>query len=225
MSRSDPVRPGASLRWDEHLGLGYYPVLLAPGFYGREYWDRYVAYRANSMSGPLVKTRAALVERHCGPSTLVDIGIGSGHFIEDRSGATYGYDVNPIAIRWLLDRGLWWDPYARPPEAVCCWDSLEHMDRPELLVSRVARFVFISIPIFTGRDHALASKHFKPREHFWYFTREGLIRWMDRLGFTLLEANESETDLGREDIGTFAFKRVRTGRTPVPPANLFVPIP
>lgn len=195
------------LKWDDTLGVGYYPVELV-GQYDQSYWNRYVSYKSSSIAEALMKARADLVTRLYGNAPLVDIGIGSGHFIETRGGATYGYDVNPVAIRWLLDKNLWKDPYAVDPEAVACWDSLEHMSRPEALVRCVRSMIFLSIPIFLDPDHVIRSKHYKPSEHFWYFTRDGITQWMRRYGFSLVEENHMETNLGREDIGTFVFKRI-----------------
>lgn len=197
----------AQLVWYDDLGMGYYPVNLV-GQYDKAYWDKYVKYRADPIADSLMKSRSDFVERLYGNGPVVDIGIGSGHFIDWRRASTFGYDVNPIAIRWLLDRDLWWDPYVRDPEAITCWDSLEHMARPEALVRCVKKLIFLSIPIFVDRGHVIQSKHYRPDEHFWYFTRDGLIEWMLRYGFRLVEENQMETDLGREDIGTFVFKRV-----------------
>jgi Methyltransferase domain len=194
------------LTWNDDLGIGYYPVELN-GQYGHDYWSTYVSYRASAIAEPLMRARMDLVADFHGARPLVDIGIGSGHFIETRRSRTFGYDVNPMAIRWLLDRDLWWDPYSRDPEAVSCWDSLEHMGRPEALLRCVRNFVFLSIPIFEDLKHVRRSKHFKPSEHFWYFTRRGLVSWMKSAGFELVMENSMETDLGREDIGTFVFKR------------------
>jgi hypothetical protein len=55
--------------------------------------------------------------------------------------------------------------------------------------------------------HIAQSRHFKPGEHYWYFTTAGLIAWFWKLGFTCREANSMETMAGREDIGTFVFQR------------------
>jgi hypothetical protein len=141
---------------------------------------------------------------------VVDLGIGCGHFVEARGENTFGYDVNEAGIKWLLDRKRWWDPWAKDPENLTCWDSLEHLTRPHELISRVKSHVFVSAPIFRDRSHVLASKHFKPDEHCWYWTEAGLIRWMRDLGFGLCEKNRVESDLGREDIGTFVFVRGTT---------------
>lgn len=195
------------LSWDDAIGVGHYPVELA-GQYGKAYWDRYASYKSSPIADALMKARVNLVGRLYGDAPIVDIGIGSGHFIESRKAMTYGYDVNPIAIRWLIDRDLWWDPFARDPEAIACWDSLEHLSRPETLVRNVKSMIFLSIPIFLSLDHVIRSKHYKPDEHFWYFTRNGIINWMHRYEFDLVEDSQMETNLGREDIGTFVFKRV-----------------
>jgi hypothetical protein len=81
------------------------------------------------------------------------------------------------------------------------------MIRPEAFLRCVRGMVFVSIPIFTDLDHIKRSKHYRPNEHLWYFTREGLVKWMHGHGFGLAEENRMETDLGREDIGTFVFHR------------------
>ena len=49
--------------------------------------------------------------------------------------------------------------------------------------------------------------HFRPDEHCWYFTRDGLMFAMNACGFALVTESSIETELGREDIGTFAFRR------------------
>ena len=193
------------IKWDESLGFGTLEFSVKADQYDLAYWDKYVSYRSNPIGEKLMKARADLVGKYT-EGDVVDIGIGSGHFIDVRKSRTFGYDVNPQAIRWLLDRGLWWDPYFRDPDAITCWDSLEHMNRPDALVRCAKNLIFVSIPIFMDAGHAARSKHYRPDEHFWYFTRNGLVGWMKRYGFQLLEENKMETDLGREDIGTFVFK-------------------
>lgn len=83
------------------------------------------------------------------------------------------------------------------------------MERPDLFVDRVKKFVFVSIPIFAHKEHVLRSKHFRPTQHFWYWTHDGFIRWMQERGFSCVEKNCMESELGREDIGTFVFARAQ----------------
>jgi len=88
------------------------------------------------------------------------------------------------------------------------WDVLEHIPNYQLLLANVREWLFVSLPIFRDAEHVLRSKHFRPTEHCWYFTRDGLVYAMKQCGFELVAESTFETDLGREDIGTFAFQRV-----------------
>lgn len=162
----------------------------------------------------LMHARVDFVERHTdGP--LVDIGIGSGAFIiarnrfYGRDTATAGYDVNPVAREWLSNAGLLSDVESHRPYAISLWDVLEHIPDFTPLLDRVQQYVFVSIPIFDNAEHVLRSKHFRKDEHCWYFTKGGLIQAMGYHGFELDEFNRDEETLGREDIGSFAFRRVR----------------
>jgi hypothetical protein len=214
------IKLGEQLRWNEDLGVGYLPVGADGTEYTYEYWTKYHEYKQSPIAEKLMQVRVDLVEKHSPNAKIVDIGIGSGHFIEVReeranyplnhSGVkriTFGYDVNPHAITWLISHKLWFDPWATDPEIVTCWDSLEHLPRPHEFLARVRSMIYVSIPIFRDKEHCLTSKHFKPGEHLWYFTRTGFINYMKRLGFGLIDENQMETKLGREEIGTFVFRR------------------
>jgi hypothetical protein len=122
---------------------------------------------------------------------------------------TTGFDVNPLGIEWLKSRDAWRSPYDFPVDSITCWDSLEHIAEPHKLLCSVNNFVFISIPIFRDSMHALTSKHYKPREHYWYFTHNGLIETMNGEGFALIHSTNEESVIGREDIHSYCFQRVR----------------
>jgi hypothetical protein len=92
------------------------------------------------------------------------------------------------------------------------WDVLEHISDFQPLLVNVREWLFLSLPIFTDAKHALRSKHFRPDEHCWYFTRDGLVFAMKMCGFVLISESSVETDLGREDIGSFAFRRISDDR-------------
>lgn len=198
-----------SLVWLPERGMGYYPVPLDDAPYDADYFAKYQTYAGSDIGRSLNAYRVALVDKYVS-ADVVDIGIGCGTFIEARGTArTKGYDINPAGVVWLKDRGLYVDLYASEGvDAITCWDSLEHIPEPHKLLSRVKRYVFVSIPIFEGPDHVLASKHYRKDEHLWYFTHGGLIRWMAGYGFGLIESDDGETKAGREGIGTFVFKRV-----------------
>lgn len=158
-----------------------------------------------------MQARFDFVEQHYRSTLpLIDVGIGSGAFIELRRShgrATYGYDINPAGIAWLDERSLLADPHLVAVDGMTLWDVLEHITDFQSLLANVRKWLFVSLPIFADVEHVLRSKHFKPTEHCWYFTRDGLVFAMKSCGFALAAESSIETDLGREDIGTFAFKR------------------
>lgn len=196
------------LVWLPSRGMGWYPVTEAP--YDAAYFAKYEEYADTPMGAALDAVRVGLVRRHTDGGTLVDVGIGCGAFLEALHGAGrggYGYDINPAGVAWLEGRSLWRDPYTEPVDILTFWDVLEHVHDPSELLANCREWVFCSLPIFEGPDHALASKHFRPDEHCWYWTREGLVTWMRAHGFRLVEHGTPECELGREDIHTFAFCR------------------
>lgn len=198
------------LIWAPEIGIGYFPVQAGSEVYDEEYFERIKKNADSDIGRALMRARCDLVEKyHRG--VVLDVGIGSGAFIELRNARgfpTLGFDVNPVAVEYLKRRGLFADPYAEKQEAICCWDVLEHLEDPRILISQVKDWLFLSLPIFSGPMHALASKHFRKTEHFWYWTRAGLIRMMGELGFRIVEYTDVETKIGREDIESFAFRRI-----------------
>lgn len=190
------------LFWNEELGIGYLEVTDSP--YDKEYFEKYVSYESNNMANELNKARQALANKYS-HDELLDIGVGSGIFIRDLDNA-YGYDINPTAIEYLKSINKWMEP--REIDMMTFWDSLEHISEPEDLLELVNKYVIISTPIYDDKEHVLKSKHFRPDEHCWYFTIHGMIHFMNQRGFKCVEYNRMESNLGREDIGTFVFVRV-----------------
>jgi hypothetical protein len=158
------------------------------------------------MSAALTRERVGLVQRYwSGP--VVDVGIGGGAFLRAHPDCT-GIDVNPDALEYLRDRGQLHEDSTC--EALTFWDSAEHMplDALATLLATCSVWCFISMPIYADEADCLASKHFKPGEHLTYFTHFGLVRFMRDHGWSLVEYNDMETQLGRESIGSYAFMRV-----------------
>lgn len=190
----------AQLRWLPDRGIGYFE---GRGFvYGRQYFENYLGYDSSPTGDTLTRARVTFVRNHWNGKVL-DVGIGGGRFVTEIDGI--GHDINPHALRWLREQGRSWDGSA--VEAACFWDSLEHMRNPDEFLVNVRSWAFISIPIFRDAAHARASKHFKPDEHYWYFTRAGLVGFMAAQGFEVRAHSAVEQECGREDIETFAFFR------------------
>lgn len=194
------------MTWIDDPGIGYLPLTGAQP-YDATYFEKYLGYAQTDLGRALNEARLALVARHW-TGSIVDIGIGCGQFVESRP-ATWGYDVNPAGVEWLRARSLYLNPYRYDTRAITCWDSLEHIADPTPLLAGVREMVFVAVPIFRNLAHVRASKHFRPDEHCWYFTRRGLIEFMGAHAFTCVEENDDETRLGREDIRSFAFRRAR----------------
>lgn len=190
------------LLWSDELGRGFHP--RQPMDYSGPYFEKYQQLDATDMGAALTRARVEFVRRHTELQT-VDIGIGGGRFVLESGG--WGYDVNAEAVAWLRDQGLLFDIYASHAEVITCWDSLEHIPSPEQLIKQAGEWVFVSMPIYRDQAHCLASKHFKPGEHLHYFTHDGLLLWFERQGFSCVEYNGIESQLGRDGITSYAFRR------------------
>ncbi len=191
------------LQWLPELGLGFYNVIAQP--YGKEYWEQYRKWDKTPCGDALTAMRRELVAKYW-DFEVTDIGIGGGRFVTERP-LTWGFDVNPHAVEWLKACNKFHDPYIDTVDAATCWDSLEHILDPSPLLRNIRKWLFVSLPIFTSCDDVLQSKHYKKTEHVWYWTMNGLDRFMRRFDFERVDWNRMERDAGRENIDTFVFKR------------------
>lgn len=194
---------GNPLLWRTDLGIGY---LESRGYvYAEEYWQKYHTYENNGIGEKLTEFRSEFVAKHIDSFEYVcDVGIGSGQFIK-HVGAK-GYDINPWAQQWLKDSGYFGDPYEQKFEALTFWDVLEHIDNPELILSKSDN-IFMSIPLHENVNACLKSKHLRPDEHIWHFTHDGIVFFMNHYGFELVDQSDGEIKAGREAIMTYYFRR------------------
>lgn len=201
LSADDPLNPGY---W-------YYPVDPASMPYDKAYIRKYEDMAGKPMGVALNEARVGLVKEYYSGKLVTDIGVGDGAFMLHMQtaglGLPTGYDVNPEMVRQLQEMGWWVDATCFTMPVATFWDSLEHIQNPRTILDNVTHLAFVSLPIFISREHVLRSKHYRPTEHFHYWTFVGFVNYMESAGFELLEYNRMETDLGREDIGTFVFKR------------------
>lgn len=182
--------------------------------YGRDYLAKYARYDATPLGRELTRLRLDLVERHLSPpAALIDVGIGAGGFLfaaRQRGFTALGYDVNPHALELLGTSFA--DPYqaGRRIDALTLWDSLEHLCRPDVLLSAVrpGKLVFLSLPICPDLYRLREWKHFRPGEHLWYWTDLGFQLWIQDQGFQILESNSHETAAGRQDIRSYALRKI-----------------
>lgn len=208
MTQSLPVGLTDCLLWSPEKGYGFHTREAM--LYSGDYFEHYQKLDNTKMGALLTSARLELVGKYCKPVDTVDIGIGGGRFVQESGGR--GYDVCADAVKWLRDNGYYRNPYSDvmgDVKAITCWDSLEHIPDPRALLAEVREWLFVSLPIFEfdGSD-VTGSKHYKPGEHLWYFSSTGFINWCAEQGFECVEMNRVESDLGREGIMSFAFKRV-----------------
>lgn len=192
-----------ALAWFEEEGIGYYPVKDSP--YDKSYFKNYQKITDTEIGRKLNEARIELVNKYT-TDDVIDIGIGSGVFCKERPN-TKGFDINQSAVEWLVGNGLFKHPM-KGATSLSFWDSIEHIHNPANTLQFAKEYVFISTPIYDDLTHLMSSKHRKYSEHCWYFTSNGLVRFMDYYGFEIKEISWIETKIGREDIGSFVFKRI-----------------
>lgn len=202
MTQSLPVGLTDTFVWSDQKGYGFHtrPAMLYTG----DYFGHYQKLDNTKMGMLLTRARLELVDRYTRLTANVDIGIGGGRFVQESGG--YGFDVCEAAVKWLGKNFV--DPYKQKVSSVTCWDSLEHIPEPEKLLAQVKDWLFVSLPVCDTQAEWLQSRHFKPAEHIHYWSAQGLIAWCAEQGFECVEMNRVESDLGREGIMSFAFKRV-----------------
>jgi len=218
------LSPSDLLFWNADMGFGFYPCDPSDAPYNAAYVQKYeemantkIADRLNQHRCSLALYAADQAEQGKRIWNFIDIGPGDGAFMRALSNElptdedyVFGFDVNPVMIGRLMDESRFAVPNQPGDEphwsCMCFWDSFEHILRPDQTI-KSAKSVAMSIPIFRNREHALASKHFRPDEHIWYFTEAGIEAFMKREGFELLMKDDTETRIGREDIMSFVFRR------------------
>jgi hypothetical protein len=193
------------LIWEVDKEYGF--VDITPRDYDEGYFNKYKDYAKTPMGKLLTDMRIAFIDRwHTGK--LLDVGIGSGMLVNLRKD-TFGYDINLSAIELLKSVGKYRNIFDCIFPAYSFFDSFEHIKDHSTILNAMPQKtkVFISLPIFKDASHALKSKHFRRDEHYWYFTPQGIIRYMAEYSFACLDIDNFETRTGREDILSFVFEK------------------
>jgi hypothetical protein len=221
IERAEGLLRSGDLVWFYDRGIGYVdPQGAGSTPYNEDYQQEYENRAASEIGYKLIEARRKLVERHWSGEAnsttpefqLLDFGAGYGAFVQHMRSLgfnnVYGYDVNPFSCYRLIENGWFADPYKRKWRHISFWDSLEHLPDPEMILRQASHMVFMSLPIFEAPDKCRVSKHFKPMEHVYYYSERGLIRMMREFGFDLAEVNDEEVQIGREEVLSFAFRRI-----------------
>jgi len=206
--------------WSWKDGIGSLPFGNRRVAYDEAYFRKYVCYADTQLGHDLTEARVAMLDLavdfdSClhSQDVYLDVGIGSGDYVLAlrRRGLTcYGEDINPVALAWLTQQGFRLPEITPPIAALSMWDVLEHIEDPrqDIFDRYKPEQVLISMPIYRNEEHVFQSKHYRPGEHCWYFTADGLKRFMDQHGYACTCESDEETKLGREDIGSFIFRKI-----------------
>jgi hypothetical protein len=98
--------------------------------YGPDYWENYQRRAGTEIANKLNAGRVDFVAITL-QNEVLDVGIGNGEFIQRRPN-TFGYDVNQVAIKWLLENGKYRDRFS-DFNAFTFWDVLEHIPEPAII--------------------------------------------------------------------------------------------
>lgn len=207
------------LNYCEDDGVAYQPDMSASVPYDLEYFEKYVMYEATPLGVGLNHRRLEVINRWARNLRIIDIGVGCGTFIKYAlaSGLNIsGYDINPCSVHWLVKNGVYDNIYKTDKKYMCYtfWDSLEHIPDPQRILENIplGAFVFVSIPIFSELDDIIKSKHYRPYEHYYYFTPLGLIKWFSKYNMRVRSIMDFEQKVGREGIKSFLFERLPAKR-------------
>jgi hypothetical protein len=194
-----------------HRGIAYQSDMSKGRVeYGDAYMIKVQAYEGNAIAKAVIAGRCEMLGRHLYPGhRVLDFGAGTGEFVRTANAEGYavkGFEVMKQAVARLKEQEL----YADNPhefDAVCLWDTIEHMENPHLLLQGIRKgaHLFVSLPMFEDLNTIRLSKHYRPGEHLYYFTCQGFIDYMKLYGFRGVEASRHEIVAGRENIGAFAF--------------------
>jgi len=180
--------------------------------YGKRYWNKIKRYEYTPISNAMHQFRIDLTKKYMNPAdVLIDIGIGCGEFIKRHPYIkVYGYDINPYAVKWLKENNIYKDIYEEIRDFThanffTMWDTLEHIPEPAKILFNlpITSYLFVSIPIFDKLEDIEKSKHYRKKEHYWYFTEQGFEAYIKSFQYKIVHVDDYETKAGRENIKTF----------------------
>lgn len=136
------------------------------------------------------------------PNSLLDVGYGSGSFLQVSSQIvkhTYGHDINGYPIPECSDfvHNIQENYY----DVVTFFDSLEHFPDIYFLDTLKCKYICISVPWchYFSDEWFSTWKHRRPNEHLWHFNQESLCRFMDSQGYDVLNFGNFEDTIRKTD--------------------------
>lgn len=161
--------------------------------YDEEYLKRFEERAATELGRKIYAERWRLIEKYCeGEMTLLDYGCATGAFHESSVNGfkTYGYDINPHSSYNAF-------PKDKPIEILTMWDVIEHLPDPVGVVMNInPQWLFLSTPnLESVRGDIRAWRHYRPKEHLYYFDKDSLQVILDSILYEIVETNFGEGEL------------------------------
>lgn len=164
--------------------------------YDEEYAKKYAALATTPLGRAIYAARWALILKYVQGGRLLDYGSGPGSFNAHGPDSfdRVNYDVNPSC--GFTDR-LWEGGAGAPFDVLTMWDSIEHVPAFYNEIRDInAPWLFISTPNLEAfTDAVVLEKHYRPREHIYYFDRHSLGVILEDLGYRIKEINFDEGKL------------------------------
>jgi hypothetical protein len=183
--------------------------------YNVDYARIYDKYKFSPINAKLHEFRRRFTIQNAPPGDypiLLDFGCATGEFCRKVADVydTHGYDVNTsYTDAWRVDETTTYSTKLadRQFDVVTFFDSLEHVHDPLHLITYLnPGAVIVSIPMMDRRSW-VNSKHLKPKEHLHYFTSRSLLQMFSIAGYVPVMFSQVESQLGREKITTYAFRK------------------
>lgn len=162
---------------------------MSVAIYDAKYHQKFLERANTELGKKIYAERWRFIEKYChGKMALLDYGCGPGAFHQaSRNGfQTSGYDINPHCGFPTLPEGK--------IDILTMWDSLEHVPDPVGLIRSLdPKWLFLSTPnLESVRGDIREWRHYRPREHIYYFDRHSLSVILESAGYVILEHNFGE---------------------------------
>jgi hypothetical protein len=156
--------------------------------YNQGYLDKYKKQAKTDIGKRLYFTRWELIKKYVDGGHLLDYGCGPNVFNEQApvTFITYGYDINPHAGFINIPNFTF--------NTVTFWDSLEHIPQFYAVLQKLnPEWLFITCPNLESVKGSIKNwKHYRPKEHLYYFDKYSLEVILESLGYKVQEFNFDE---------------------------------
>lgn len=212
------VRKVRSIYICEACGLGESEHYFDPTIYTKRYHTNFVERGVSEFGRRLSIFRMGLLAPYCSDkSTVLDYGCATGAFlslIESVVSSVEGIEINKHA-RVFAKKHYGLKVYKDLKkkisyDIITMFDVIEHFETPRSKISEIHNhlksegYFVITTPNFAVRRYfpnIKDWKHYKPREHLFYFDRPSLSSLLSQCGFKMIECHYRESLMRRDYNG------------------------